>query len=440
MSATWPIEAMPDHGQTSGLPVGYAVAVSLAGLATLAAISARSGAGPFGLIRYLAGFIVNEQPILAGYWLGTATLLAAIQGDLSGPAAWAVGAIAASTAAAQIVLVARSLPAVAVIDKALDDGLGPGWRDGAGGSSARALTPRYERARLLWPLHVRRHDVRRIAGIRYGDAGRANLLDLYRSRHGAAPGELRPVLVHLHGGRLISGHKNREGLPLIYRLASRGWICVSANYRLRPGAQWPDPVVDVKKVITWLRAHGPEYGADPDRIFLAGGSSGAQLASVAALTASDPRFQPGFEDTDTSVRAAISLYGHYGWGDAGPGAPPSSPRAYLRPDAPPFFIAHGDRDTVLPASAARDFAAALRAKSHSAVVYAELPGAQHQFDLFRSLRCNAVSNGIEAFANWVLANHRVAVRPSASSPVIPENQAVSSRRKDQASERGRRPV
>jgi len=251
---------------------------------------------------------------------------------------------------------------------------------------------------------VRRHDVRRIARIRYGDAGRANLLDLYRNRRDPAPGELRPVLVHLHGGALYMGRKNHEGLPLIYRLASRGWVCVSPNYRLHPSAHWPDHVVDVKKVIAWIRAHGAEYGADPNRIFLAGGSSRAQLASVAALTPSDQRFQPGFEEADTSVCAAISIYGRYGWGDAGPGVPPSSPLAYIRPDAPPIFIAHGRSDTLLAASAAREFAAALLERSRAAVVYAELPGAQHQFDLHHSIRCAAVTNGIEAFASWLLGN------------------------------------
>src|SRR5258706_8024642 len=169
-----------------------------------------------------------------------------------------------------------------------------------------------------------------------------------------------------------------------------------------PPARWPDHVIDVKKVIAWLREHGPEHGADPDRIFLAGGSSGAPLAAVAALTPSDPRFQPDFEDADASVCAVIALYGHYRWCDAGPGTAPSSPLAYLQADAPPFLVAHGDRDTLLPASAAGQFAAALRERSRSPVVYAEPPGAQHQFDLFHSVPCTAVVNGIEAFAAWVL--------------------------------------
>jgi acetyl esterase/lipase len=78
------------------------------------------------------------------------------------------------------------------------------------------------------------------------------------------------VLIHLHGGGFGSGRKNREARPLIYRLASQGWVCVSANYRLRPAARFPDQLIDVKKVIAWVREHGAEYGADPARVFVAG--------------------------------------------------------------------------------------------------------------------------------------------------------------------------
>jgi acetyl esterase/lipase len=48
---------------------------------------------------------------------------------------------------------------------------------------------------------------------------------------------------------------------------------------------------------------------DPAVVFVAGRSSGGHLASLAALTPNDPAFQPGFEHADTSVTAAISLYG-----------------------------------------------------------------------------------------------------------------------------------
>ena len=58
------------------------------------------------------------------------------------------------------------------------------------------------------------------------------------------------------------------------------------------------------------------------------------------------RFQPRFELADTTVTAAISLYGYYG-GLGGTDPSLSSPREHVRVDAPPFFIAHGDRDTLV---------------------------------------------------------------------------------------------
>jgi acetyl esterase/lipase len=95
------------------------------------------------------------------------------------------------------------------------------------------------------------------------------------------------------------------------------------------------------------------------------------------------------------------LYGYYGPLDTGDGLPPSSPLSYAGADAPPFFVAHGDRDTVVPVDGARLFVERLRGGSSTPVVYAELPGAQHCFDLFHSIRFEAVVDGIEAFAAWV---------------------------------------
>jgi acetyl esterase/lipase len=89
-------------------------------------------------------------------------------------------------------------------------------------------------------------------------------------------------------------------------------MCVSANYRLAPTATFPDHLIDAKKVIAWVRTHGAKYGADPSVLVVAGASSGAQLASLAALTPNDPLYQPGFESADTSVTAAVALYGLHG--------------------------------------------------------------------------------------------------------------------------------
>lgn len=198
----------------------------------------------------------------------------------------------------------------------------------------------------------------------------------------------------------MSGRKDCEARPLLYRLASQGWVCISANYRLRPAAQFRNPLIDPKKVIAWAREHGHEYGADPTVMFMAGSSAGGHLASLAALTPNDPAFQPGFERTDTSVTAAISLYGYYGPLDTTERLP-SSPQAYVGADAPPFFVTHGDRDLLVSVEGARLFVERLRSTSSNPVVYAELPGAHHAFDLFHSIRFETVVDAIEAFAAWV---------------------------------------
>jgi acetyl esterase/lipase len=166
-----------------------------------------------------------------------------------------------------------------------------------------------------------------------------------------------------------------------------------------------------------VRKHADEYGVDPATVFVAGSSAGGHMASIAALTPNDPAFQPGFEDADTSVAAAISLYGYLGTSDGRDSS--SSPQAHVRPDAPPFFLAQGDRDTYSPrfVSIARDFAAKLHDSSSNPVVYAELPDAQHSFDLFHSIRFETVVDGIEGFTAWVRSR-----RPAGqASPEIVES-------------------
>ena len=228
-----------------------------------------------------------------------------------------------------------------------------------------------------------------------------NLLDVYRHRTHPDGGA---VFVYFHGGGFVGGRKNREARALVYRLASQGWICISANYRLRPAGPFPDPLIDAKRVIAWAREHGHEYGADPSTLFVAGSSAGGFLASMAALTQQDPRFQPGFEQADTSVTAAVALYGYFG--EAGEDAPFTSPLACDPTYAPPFFIAHGTLDTLVLVEGARLFAGQLRAGSSNAVAYAELPGAQHSFDVYRSIRFETVVDGVEAFAAAVRATPR----------------------------------
>ena len=68
-------------------------------------------------------------------------------------------------------------------------------------------------------------------------------------------------------------------------------------------------VADVKRAIAWVKANGAEYGANPERVVLVGGSAGGHLALLAAYTPNHPELDPADVDADTSVRAVVSYYG-----------------------------------------------------------------------------------------------------------------------------------
>ena len=357
--------------------------------------------------------VINELPFLPLIWLAGSTWLAWSQGDLFSPVGWLAFGLCILTALGLVIMIFWGLQTAPVINRALDEGLGKHWRTVIDPKLAARVRSRFAASALLGPFAIRRRNVERVANISYGEAGTYHLLDLYRQR--SRPTNA-PVLIHFHGGAFVGGKKNHDALPLLYRLASHGWVCISANYRLSPAVTLSEQLSDAKRVIAWVRAHGVEYGANPAAIFVAGNSSGATLAALAALTFDDLRLQPGFEDTTTRLCGAILLYGFYDWPDTtstwSPAGQehsellPTSSLPHARKDAPPFFVLHGDRDTTLPVARARLFAHHLRSISHHPVVYAELPGAEHNFDLFHSIRAEAVINGVEAFVAWVQADPR----------------------------------
>jgi acetyl esterase/lipase len=257
-------------------------------------------------------------------------------------------------------------------------------------------------------------DVERIDDIEYAPG---LYLDVYR-RRGLTPG-LHPAVLQIHGGSWRGGNRRQQGRPLLHRLAQQGWICVAASYPLVPDATFPDPLIGLKRALAWMRTSGERYGIDPGFIAVTGGSAGGHLAALVALTANRPEYQPGFETVDTSIQAAIPVYGVYDFlnrnetRDEWPIIPravmkadkteaedryrEASPLDQVHPGAPPFLVIHGSHDSVVPAREASQFVAALRAESAAPVGYAEIPGATHAFDVLDSLRTHYMISGVARF-------------------------------------------
>jgi acetyl esterase/lipase len=354
------------------------------------------------VISWMVGMVPNELPVVFLVIIAASWAPPIIAGDVSTVRDWVALGIAVATSVGLLVLARRTLLARPALDRALDDGLGADWRALLAPSLLQRLR-RHRRRRwwtLLVPWPFRPGDVERVANVPYGPHGKDNLLDVYRHRSHPAGA---PTIIHLHGGRFRWGRKSREGRPLLYRLARQGWTCISANYHRSPtpGEGFPQHLVDVKRLLAWARSHGDDFGIDPAAIVLAGSSAGAHLTAMAALTANQPRYQPGFEASDTSISAAIGLYGYYGR-LGGADDPTTSPLDHLADAAPPpFLLVHGTTDTYTPVEGARALAAGLRRASSNVVVLAELPGAQHSFDVFRSVRFEAVVDAVGVFVAWL---------------------------------------
>jgi acetyl esterase/lipase len=106
---------------------------------------------------------------------------------------------------------------------------------------------------------------------------------------------------------------------------------------------------------------------------------------------------------------AVVLCGIYGPRSA-PGVDPDwdgLASNHVNPAAPPFLIVHGDADSVLAVAGARDFAQQLRTTSKQPVVYAELPGAQRTFDLFRSTRADCLLDAVDHFSATVMGLRQI---------------------------------
>ena len=390
---------------------------------------------------FFAGWYTGEMPIWHVVWQLGATVAFALEGALGFWPGWVALGVNLLAWTGLVALARSSSGAVHVFSRAEDEfpiAVPDGIDVPLGGRGTMWRFPR-----LIYPLPRPVRTIGMVRNIDYvGDGRRSHRLDVISRRKPSLQGA--PVLVYIHGGAWIIGDKREQGFPLLLEFARRGWVTVTINYGLSPRATWPDHIVDCKRAVDWVRRHIAEYGGDPGFIAVSGGSAGGHLAALLALSAGDPEFQPGFEDADTSVDACVPFYGVYDM-TAGGGvsrydrgllsllerrvfkrrladdpAPfqAASPLCRVRADAPPFFVIHGANDTLVPVADARRFVAALRDVSRSPVLYAELPFAQHAFDVLPSIRSAHAVAAVVRFLEAVRAGVASGSAPAAAEVAL----------------------
>lgn len=188
----------------------------------------------------------------------------------------------------------------------------------------------------------------------------ALLLDLWLPM--GDPGMHRPGIVWIHGGNLVEGNKELMA-DYAQSFASRGYVSVNINYRLREGETFDyqdvnDPLVrealqdaqhDAQAAVRWLRKNAEPLGLDETEITVAGYSAGAVTALRAAFRPDDPgnSGNPAFSST---VSAAMALAGMI-------------PESEIGSGTPSVLMLHGAEDTKILPETARATCDAILARS-----------------------------------------------------------------------------
>jgi pectinesterase len=149
-----------------------------------------------------------------------------------------------------------------------------------------------------------------VSYVRYGE--RELQLDLYLPA-GAAVERARPGIVFVHGGGWRSGYRDNFA-PMAIRMAEAGYVAATISYRLSPEARYPAAIQDVKAALRWMRSNAARYAIDPQRIAVAGGSAGGQIASLAGVTTGSmakEEFDPQASDSvvSSAAQAIINIDG-----------------------------------------------------------------------------------------------------------------------------------
>jgi acetyl esterase/lipase len=186
-----------------------------------------------------------------------------------------------------------------------------------------------------------------------------------------------PAVVYLHGGGWRRGSR-RTTIPAVLcsTLASRGFAVAAADYRLSGEARFPAQLDDVRAAVAWVQSE-----VDCTRTFLWGESAGAHLA---LLTALDGGAVDGvvawYPPTDLLTLGGpreTELLGVAPKDDPDL-ARRASPLSFVRADAPPILLVHGDADDLVPATQSIRLASALR-DAGAPVELDLVPGARHMW-------------------------------------------------------------
>ena len=162
------------------------------------------------------------------------------------------------------------------------------------------------------------------------NSDRQLLCDIWRPGDGVTSGL---AFIFFHGSGWAAGDKDFGTRPFFNHLVAQGHTVMDVAYRLCPEVQINEMVGDVKRAVAWMKDNAENYGVDPGKIVLAGGSAGAHVAMLGAYTPNHSDFTPDeLKNVDLSVCGMVAYYapvdleaGYIPWREVNPNADLPSP-------------------------------------------------------------------------------------------------------------------
>ena len=208
--------------------------------------------------------------------------------------------------------------------------------------------PQYLEQAMAWSEEVRASS--RVAlNLAYGEDERQKL-DIYMPDED--PAEPAPVLLFMHGGYWVIGHKDLMGF-MAPAVTPAPALLVAVGYRLAPGAKYPQQVDDCRAALHWVWSNIANYGGDPAQIYVGGHSAGGHLAAMLTLQGEQRTVMGLPADV---IKGCFPVSGVFDVTEA----PPDRREAFLRSDddagdASPVYNAEGNRVPFLLEIGSDDF-------------------------------------------------------------------------------------
>ncbi|KAL4964996.1 alpha/beta hydrolase [Aspergillus stella-maris] len=109
---------------------------------------------------------------------------------------------------------------------------------------------------------------------------------VFRPRNQTRSVEQTPGILHIHGGGLATGNRFL-GFTMLNWVEELGAVILTAEYRLAPEHPQPAALEDTYTALEYMKNHSTELGFNPEKLIVAGGSAGGNLAAGVALLARD---------------------------------------------------------------------------------------------------------------------------------------------------------